>query len=690
MDNQILTNLSIITSFHNKGKSVIDTFLPIVEYGIATLNIEKENNHYDLQSLQEQIEKSIGIKINTLSLKSLLRKLETSNLIKLLEKGKYFSINEKNKPEQDKYIEAQREQYRNVHKFVRAYKSYSKDERDESAINEWIFSFIKDYRQLINVDKNDITISCITEDSEKYKSLIEFLKEINECDNDLVKSFSNIYFGYNLYSILETNSTLNDIRFNNLTIYLDSNFILRLFDLQESNFTKETTELFSILKANNTKLVIFEETIVEIKSVLLYYLDIYKSKQHEYKTLLDNPEYINGVLGAYFRRNLTFTQIEDIINSISLKIKEYGISTDNIKRFRITTDDKEVEKLYREKYYDKFDDNEDEYRKQKAEHYIQIINIITFQRKVNQFANASCLANCGYIFLTCDLRLYNYNKKNSKRAFIYPNIITQEVLANDLLLFEPQDIGKVSIGLMVSLFNASKYIDVHILDNLSQAVQEIAVTSPEETDYVIMATRNSEHYSEINKIYADNEIDPKSALIELGQKVKEKEQQKDENFKTQLQEKESSIIEMKKAHEQELKEKDSYICKLEDEKQKAVKELANIKKSQIETTKRAFSKKFKVWTVVYHFTSILLCIIATLASSVGTVFSIIVIPSQTKWLAAILCIIVTIAAIFGAICKGWDNKIIEKLIAKKKTKLMKKYNLTEDDLIKTTTQQSTL
>lgn len=159
MNNQILTSLSIITSFHNKDKSVIDAFLPIVEYGIATLNLTKGTNHYDLQSLQEQIEQSIGIKINALSLKSLLKKLETSNSIKLLEKGKYFSINEKNKPEQDKYIEAQREQYRNVHKFVKEYKAYSKDDRDELTINEWIFSFIKDYRQLINVDKNDIKLS---------------------------------------------------------------------------------------------------------------------------------------------------------------------------------------------------------------------------------------------------------------------------------------------------------------------------------------------------------------------------------------------------------------------------------------------------------------------------------------------------------------------------------------------------
>ena len=49
MNNQILTSLSIITSFHNKDKSVIDAFLPIVEYGIATLN--KETNHVSWQCL---------------------------------------------------------------------------------------------------------------------------------------------------------------------------------------------------------------------------------------------------------------------------------------------------------------------------------------------------------------------------------------------------------------------------------------------------------------------------------------------------------------------------------------------------------------------------------------------------------------------------------------------------------------
>ena len=35
MNEQILTSLSIITSFHDKNKSVVDSLLPLVEYGMG-------------------------------------------------------------------------------------------------------------------------------------------------------------------------------------------------------------------------------------------------------------------------------------------------------------------------------------------------------------------------------------------------------------------------------------------------------------------------------------------------------------------------------------------------------------------------------------------------------------------------------------------------------------------------------
>lgn len=109
--------------------------------------------------------------------------------------------------------------------------------------------------------------------------------------------------------------------------------------------------------------------------------------------------------------------------------------------------------------------------------------------------------------------------------------------------------------------------------------------------------------------------------------------------------------------------------------------MANIKKRQNEDKKQAFLKKFKTWTVVYRVASILSCVIVALASSVGTAFSIIVIPTQIKWIPAVLCGIITFAAMVGAIYKGWSNKFIDALIIKKKAKLLRIFNLTEDDLM---------
>lgn len=75
MNEQILTSLSIITSFHDKNKSVVDSLLPLVEYGIALLCNETGNNHFDTDSLKSKILNSSGIQINTITLKSLLKKL---------------------------------------------------------------------------------------------------------------------------------------------------------------------------------------------------------------------------------------------------------------------------------------------------------------------------------------------------------------------------------------------------------------------------------------------------------------------------------------------------------------------------------------------------------------------------------------------------------------------------------------
>lgn len=105
-------------------------------------------------------------------------------------------------------------------------------------------------------------------------------------------------------------------------------------DYQEAPFSKETNELFATLRKNNMRLKIFRETIDEVKSVLSYYLSIYRKEKENHMAILSQPEYINGVLGAFYRKNCTFSEIEDSIDIVENFIKDKDIEIDNIERFK--------------------------------------------------------------------------------------------------------------------------------------------------------------------------------------------------------------------------------------------------------------------------------------------------------------------------------------------------------------------
>ena len=171
MNDQILTSLSIITAFHNKNHSIMEAFLPLTEYGIALLCNESNSGHFDTESLKEQIYQSSGIKINSLTLKSLLKKLKKEKCIELLEQGNYFRVITSFKNEQDNYLAALTDNHRKVHKFVNEYKKYSKDTREEHVITIWIYDFICEYRRFIDVSNNGISVQF---ESDKYQNLLSF------------------------------------------------------------------------------------------------------------------------------------------------------------------------------------------------------------------------------------------------------------------------------------------------------------------------------------------------------------------------------------------------------------------------------------------------------------------------------------------------------------------------------------
>lgn len=665
MNEEILTNLSVIASFHNRNCSVLNAFLPIVEYGVSILFDEGHANHFDTQLLQDTIKQNTGIYINSISLKTLLKRLEKDKCITLFDRGQYFCALEKNRIVKEHFLSAQREDKRNVNALLLKYKDFSKDERSIEELNEWFYSFLKLYRRFISIDNSEIFVKKDDIVAGEYFKLLSFIKNINETDDFLSKTFIKIYFGLNLYSLLEANFTESPkLKLNDLTVYLDSNFILRLLDLQGKDFTNETNELYYSLINCGVRLVVFDETISEIRSVLKYYLEQYKEKKDSFNSLFGTPDNIDGVLGAYFRRGLSIVQIENLIDKLPEKIRQLNIQTDNIEHYNQSVKSEDIEALYNEKYA-QYEEESITYRRKKVENYLKIIKIMQYKRK-NIRGACSCLANCGFVFLTCDYKVLFYNKSKANMNNRYPEVISQEILANDLLFLSPQETGKISLGLMISLLNASNYLNVHILDKLSDTIAEIAQENPEMRDYLVLVTRNSEYYAQLNEIYIGDENDSKKIVIELAKNEQRNEQERERLHKDELEAKDEvlqgiiSDNDRLKAEKTELSEKYSNLRN---------RNIDNAK-NEFDHFKRKMCRKYAILEIAISAVGILMAILSVLFL-------------QEAWAVTLGIVLglIGIAALVIFVVQKWKSCSLDsnKQVEKKKIDISQKYGLNITD-----------
>lgn len=671
MNNQVLTSLSIITSFHNKSQSIIDSFLPLVEYGIAILKAESEKTYYEVEELKDKIASSSGIVINSLSLKSLLKKLKKQERINVIDSSKYYQVIDSFLKEQNDYLAAIRDHHRSIHKFIKEYQKHSNDTREEQELIEWIYQFICEYREFIDMKNNSISVNF---DNKNYEKLLSFLSYINEYESELSNVFHSIYFGANICSLLDTSSqVIAKKELKNIVIYLDSNFILRLMDLQEEQFTAETNELFEILKKSNITMFIFQETLEEIKSVLNYYLSIYKYNKDNYTALITNPEYIDGVLGAFFRRNLTISQIENFIDTVEEFVYNKGIRTDSIERYNIKIDENKLNSLIKEKYVELGEGKTKEYREHKCQNYIKIIEIIKYLRKTHDCIS-SCLGNSKYIFLTCDLKYYRYCK-NRSNSYTFTPVVSQELLANDLLIFNQQDFSRISLQLMSSVYKTSKYIDIHVLDKLKDTIETISKENPSEAQYIIKATRNCEDYSILNAIFED-EKDDKAQLFELAKEIKKRDIEKE----LLLKDKEKEI----ELNEANIREKDKKIEDLEKrlitiEEEREL-EKKNKRNKEVEDCFECIKKYKKRIKVISVCSSIIFAIAVVAVSLIGGFSSWFSLPFTQSWWIWVLSGIFFIGSTVNAIITGVNNSWVERCVTKRENRFFNRYHLNQEEI----------
>lgn len=551
MNAHILTNLGIIRSFHDQGKSIISALLPLVEYGISTIQ-DLGADYYDTQTLNKNIFEQSGVKIPALTLKNLLNILAKDGAIKLFANSQHFRILDERKINSKQYMDEMDAMERKIKKLILEYKKFASDNRSDEVIKDNLYQFMQFKTR--NNALNNSTDHLLSKN--EYQPYYKFLEHISQSEQDLFSTYQSINFGFTLCSLLEKDEQMEEIKLKDFVIYLDSNFVLRLLDLQEECFTSETNELFKLLKQSGAVIKIFEETVQEIISVIEYYKQSYQINKDSFSNYFEAAN-ISSVIGAFFRRKMSITQIDKIIDNIDQTIDSLGIKKDAISRYNLPVDKSKVEALF-EKKYGVVNKKDADYRYNKCKNYISIINIIKWLRKKHD-VYARCFGNCKYVFLTCDWKLYRYNLQAAPLKVNYPEIIIQEAIVDNLMLYFPEQYAGLSTDLLICVYQSSQYLNYHDLDELCKNMQTLMEEESPLSSYVISATKNIENYSRISEIYSDS-TDTLSELRTLVNKQKKKAEQQKKEEDSQ--------------HEEALNR--SYLKGMEDQKRKQIRKKANI------------------------------------------------------------------------------------------------------------------
>ncbi|HOD79710.1 MAG TPA: hypothetical protein PKI10_15755 [Syntrophorhabdus sp.] len=312
----------------------------------------------------------------------------------------------------------------------------------------------------------------------------EFLQTLSEKHQNLYQLAEKQFLGSVIASFLESGLDVNAKFSDNVTYYLDTQFILRALDLQQEEETVPAIELIEMIIESGGKLAVLDITMEETNINIQHAIDNFSTLP--LLSALRNT----SIVHACQRRKLTKTDLQnihsDINRIISDKIKGNTINTSPSIRDRANAS-KEHADLKKERL-----------RPATALHDITCIYFVREKRG----RDGLYPQKMKYWFLSSNTQLYFFNKDRTSGGTL-PEVITPEELASLLWLKNPSRFGKtiMKVGLneMVAQSLLSSLPSTETLIELDKNLKKYTSITPKQ--YELLATSlASESINKLRKL----------------------------------------------------------------------------------------------------------------------------------------------------------------------------------------------
>jgi predicted nucleic acid-binding protein len=308
---------SVLAHIKNSGQLAegpLDVFIPLVKKSLHFMNSEKnlyKGEH--ISEIQSVILEQYGIDIPNAVLKSILKKIANQinagkeKVFNLFQDGSFWI---KDYVFED-YDEQLKESKRKVQELQNAFKEFCKINNMNELESNCIIKFI---------EKNRISMSrylshTAIPNGENFTTPALFVDYFKNFPN-FYAQIRDLYLGSTLTCALEYEFSETKIE---VTLLLDTNFVVSLLDLNTPESTHTCKKLLEICKKTGYKFLILPETIEEIKSLIAF-----KSSNLDSVAI---SKFVNkeDIFNACERRKLSKVDLDRICDNLEKTLETFYI-----------------------------------------------------------------------------------------------------------------------------------------------------------------------------------------------------------------------------------------------------------------------------------------------------------------------------------------------------------------------------
>ena len=325
---ELIYMYALLNALYDRGKDYIDSFFPFIINGLIN------NKIMDKDEILIYLKDKYSIKMPIHVLDTILDRLVRQRFIN--RKRNYFEIRQKGIDYSETFID-ENIINRNINALIDDIFNFYNDKkmflnRSEikelliNVINENLYDLIEYINPSISTDKKYIKFE------DKYKILEDYIRIANEKKPEHYKTLQDMIFGSLISSILYTEGyhDLLSIRkppVKDLIIYLDTNYIFYLLDMDHEIYAKPAMELHALMSLNNIKLKVFSFTIDEICRVI----GNYGSEHYKFASSIQ----VNTMYSSLKIKGWTKFHAREFILNIEKILGDKGIEVEWVPKYEV-------------------------------------------------------------------------------------------------------------------------------------------------------------------------------------------------------------------------------------------------------------------------------------------------------------------------------------------------------------------